>query len=129
MATHKQTRDSVNNARHTADTDMPDLSTMLEGFSLQGAMIKVAIGYAYAVVGFIASWNIAVMCALVTNIVFFQYVILFAVFSACLAALVYTTPIVTNAVYDGTLFAARKVGALFGKAKDMFNRPTEATVH
>ena len=107
---------------------IPDLSEMMEGFNMQSTIVKFAIGYAFAITGWIASWEIAVTFALMTSVVWLQYVIAFAVFALCLVGLVVATPHVVNAVYNGGAFVVNKVSSLFTRVKNI-EVPSFATKH
>ena len=107
-------------------------TTMLPEFDWKETAVKFAIGYAYVIVGYIASWNIAVVIALVTNIIWLQYVIAFAVFAVLLGGLFVSTPFVANSTYDAGAKLGAFAGKFFAKAKEKvqsFRTPAEATVH
>lgn len=111
---------------------IPDLSEMMEGFNLQGTIIKLAIGYAFAITGWIASWEIAVTFALMTSGAWLQYVIVFAVLALCLVAVVYATPHVVNGVYNAGAWIGSKAKSLFASSKEKFSSiemPSFATKH
>ena len=99
-----------------------------EGIDLKAFAVKFAIGYAYVVTGYIAAWNFAVVVALMTSIVWLQYVIAFALFALALVGIVVSVAPVSNAVYNAGATVARGVQGLFSKAKS-FEMPSFKTVH
>lgn len=105
----------------------------LADIDIKKMCVKVAIGYAWIVCSYIAAEHAAVTLALLVSPLWMQLVILFFALAAACVGIVYTTPLVSNAVYDGAAY-------VFGKAKSFasgFKMPSikmpfaksEATVH
>lgn len=97
--------------------------------------VKFAIGYAFIFTGYLAAWNVAVMIALLTSIVWLQYVIAFVVLAALLTGIVVVTPAVTNAVYDAGAFVGSKAKSAFASLRAFASStkarfaPSTDTVH
>jgi hypothetical protein len=109
------------------DHIMPNLDALNE-IELSPLFIKLALGYAFVVTAYYASWHIAIVLALMTSIVWLQYVIVFGVLCALLAGTVYATPVVVNSIYNAGAFVGSKVKSLFASAKSRL-APSTDTVH
>lgn len=95
--------------------------------------VKIAIGYAWIVCSYIAVEHAAVSLALLVSPLWLQLVIVFFALAVGLTAIVYTTPAVSNAVYDAGAWLGTKAKSLVSGIKmPSFKMPfakTEATVH
>lgn len=118
MTTRKAKQMNNEAKAERATIDLPNFEF---GIDLKAMGAKVLIGYAYAITAFIASFDVATTLALMTSIVWLQYVIIFAVVAALSIGIAYSAPAVTNAVHDGTLFVARKVKSFFTETKERIN--------
>ncbi len=100
-------------------------------------LTKMAIGYVYFVLGFIAFDHVAYMLMMLTSVAWLQYIIAFAVLCVGIYVLIKTAPVVANATYKGLDYAFNKAKSLFGSAKEKvsnfempkFGTKNEATVH
>jgi hypothetical protein len=105
----------------------------LADIDLRKLCIKVAIGYAFFVIGYIAAEHAAVTLALLVSPVWLQLVICFFVLAAGLVGLVIVTPAVTNSIYDGAAWAITKTKSFVSGFKmpsiKMPFAKNEATVH
>jgi hypothetical protein len=117
------------------DHIMPNLEEALAEVNVTTLFVKLAIGYAFVITAYYASWHIAVMLALMTSIVWLQYVIVFGVLCALLAGTVYAAAPVTNAIYDAGAFVGSKAKSLFASLGDFASSakarfaPSTDTVH
>lgn len=103
-----------------------------ESFNMRELGIKFAIGYAWYFTGFVASFHILTMTLLLTNIVWLQYVIMFATLAITLIAVAQAAPVVIDGVYAGGVWATNKAKVIFANAKAKFNAfemPAFATKH
>ncbi len=117
-------------------TASPDLTTeeqmafatmaSLADIDVKKLCVKVAIGYAYIVCAYIAAEHAAVTLALLVSPLWLQLVIVFAALAAGLVAIVYTTPLVSNTVYDGAAWAINKVRSI---KIPSIKTPFTSTVH
>lgn len=107
---------------------VPNLSEMMGDFNFTTLAVKFAIGYAFAITGFIAAWDIAVTVALMVSAVWLQYIIVFACFAILLAGVAYATPHVVNACYNAGAFIGNKAKSLFTRVKNI-EVPSFATKH
>lgn len=126
-----RTEKAAEQAHAAAFTDALFTSALPE-IDLPRIATKFAIGYAYVVIGYFASWHITSMLIMTTSIAWLQYVIAFAALTACLVFLVKTTPVAADAIYEGGAWLGSKLGSLFNAAKakvQAFRAPAEATVH
>lgn len=101
----------------------------LADIDLKKMCIKVAIGYAFIVCSYIAAEHAAVTLALLVSPLWLQLVILFAGLAAACVGIVYATPVVTNAIYDGAAWAIGKVRSIKMPSIKMPSFKSEATVH
>jgi hypothetical protein len=92
----------------------------LAGLDLVQLGCKIAIGYVYIALGWIAVTNVGVMLMLLTSAVWLQYIIAFAVLATGLVALIKTAPFVTDVVYNGGAFVGAKIKAGYDAAKFFF---------
>lgn len=124
MATTKQgnaARKTINEERVLGDElSNSDFASMLSTIDWKAVIAKSAIGYVFAMTAFVAANNIAVMLALLTSIVWLQYVIFFAVLAALAVGVVMVTPLVSNAVYDAGAFVGTKIAAGYHGARAWF---------
>lgn len=102
----------------------------LADIDLKKLCVKVAIGYAWVVCAYIAAEHAAVSLALLVSPLWLQLVILFFALAAACVGIVYSTPVVANAVYDAGAWLGTKAKSLFtsAKAKVQSFKPA-ATVH
>lgn len=111
----------------------PNLEEIMAGVSITTLFVKIAIGYAFIITAYYASWHIAIMLALMTSVVWLQYVIVFGALCALLAGTVYATPVVTNAIYDAGAAVAsvtkRGFASLTAFVKERKSQFTNKTVH
>jgi hypothetical protein len=123
MTTRKQSTTTLG-----PDHIVPNLEEVMAGVNVTTMFVKLALGYAFVITAYYASWHIAIMLALMTSVVWLQYVIVFGVLCALLAGTVYATPVVVNSIYDAGAFVGSKVKSLFASAKSRFT-PANSTFH
>lgn len=111
---------------------VPDMASMFGDFDMKRIAIKVAIGYAFFVVSYIAAESAAVTLALLVSPLWLQLVIVFAAFAALLVTAVVVTPYVTNGIYDAGAWIGSKAKSFFASSKEKFSNiemPSFVTKH
>lgn len=94
-----------------------DTMQLLAEIDWRALVIKGVIGYVFAMTAFVAANNVAVMLALLTSIVWLQYVIFFAVLAALAVGVIAVTPVVANTVYDAGAYVGGKCAEGYAAAR------------
>jgi hypothetical protein len=88
--------------------DAETLMAALAGMDLTKLVTKVVIGYVFAITAFVAAADVAMTLALMTSVVWLQYVIQFAVLCALAYSVIRVTPWVADTVYDAGAYIGAK---------------------
>lgn len=94
------------------------LMAMLAGLDIKMLVTKFVIGYVFAVTAFVAAGDVAMTLALMTNIVWLQYVISFIALCALAYGVIRVTPWVADAVYDAGAWIGAKFSEFAKKNND-----------
>lgn len=124
MARKPNTESKLNAAGNEALNDIrgeqevgSEFISMMSTIDWKAVIIKGVIGYVFAMTAFIAANNVAVMIALLSSIVWLQYVIYFAVLAALAVGVISITPLVANTIYDSTAYVGNKIADGYNSAR------------
>ncbi len=97
-----------------------NMDTLMETLSIDWLAFvgKFAIGYVYFMLGFIAFDHLAYMLMIMTNMVWLQYIIAFAVLCCAIYLLLKTAPAVATATYDAIDYVVGKAKSFFESVPD-----------